>query len=152
MQIEKLKEWAEALERDSQGIRGQIHSLGADLQRKTQQIELIRKLIDSASGAKRSDLREAGSSNVGPPASPVVTPSEVKDHVYEILADLKRPMNINEIHSEFRRRGYIIPGKGTAFNILVHIGRELKLGRRSRFYRTGRGTYALRDHQPNSKA
>lgn len=79
--------------------------------------------------------------------SHVVTPSEVKEHVYEILSQTKRPMNIKEIHAEFLRRGYPIPGKGTHFNILVHIVRDLKKGRNGRFQRDGRGTYSLRSNK-----
>jgi hypothetical protein len=145
METEKLQEWKNSLEHDADSIRKQIQALTASLQKKTQQIELISKLIDSAN--------EHGRNLRGPVAevphdtsnSRTVLPSQVKDHVYEILAERKRPMNINEIHSEFIRRSYPIPGKGTSFNILVHISREMKLGRKSRFYRAGRGTYCLRD-------
>ncbi len=151
MEIEKLKQWAASLEVEVQTIRDQIQLLSGEQQRKTQQIDLIRRLLDSADLSNSRSVEGVRDPDAAAASLRAATPSQVKDHVYAILAELKRPMNINEIHAEFRRRGYIIPGKGTAFNILVHIGRELKLGKKARFYRAGRGTYALRNHQPNKK-
>jgi hypothetical protein len=60
-------------------------------------------------------------------------------------------MNIKEIHAEFIRLGYAIPGKGTPFNILVHMSREVRQRDKSRFYRTGKGTYALRRNAEQAK-
>src|SRR5439155_22121491 len=144
MDIDRLKEWESSLEAEVLTIRERIQSLNAELQRKSQQTELIRRLIESASGSSSHPIEMVARPN-GTSASPqVVTPNQVKDHAYEILRERKGPMNINEIHGEFLRRGYPIPGKGTSFNILVHVSRELKLGKKSRFYRAGRGTYGLR--------
>jgi hypothetical protein len=148
MESEKLREWRSTLEAEVLKLKGEIQSLNSQLQKKNQQIELISRLIDSADGSNSKTLETVPDVSAGLPTLQTVTPSQVKDHVYEILAEARRPMNINEIHSEFLRRGFPIPGKGTSFNILVHIGRELKLGRRARFYRAGRGTYSLRHNQP----
>ncbi len=148
MEPEKLHEWRSSLEADVLKLKDEIQSLNSQLQKKNQQIELISRLIDSAVGSSPRALETVPDVSTGLPTSQMVTPGQVKDHVYEILAETKRPMNINEIHSEFLRRGYRIPGKGTSFNILVHIGRELKLGRSARFYRAGRGTYSLRHNSP----
>lgn len=148
MEIDKLKKWKSSLEAEVLTMKNKIQSLNAELQRKGQQIELICKLIDSADGSISNPVAKIRESVAGSGASHFVTPGQVKDHVYEILAEAKRPMNINEIHAEFVRRGCAIPGKGTAFNILVHIGRELKLGRRARFFRAGRGMYSLRQNHP----
>jgi hypothetical protein len=148
MELEKLKEWRSSLVTEVHRLKDKIQSLNSQLQKSNQQIELIGKLIDSADGSNSRVLETVPDASRGLPTSQTATPSQVKDHVYEILAEAKRPMNINEIHSEFLRRGFPIPGKGTSFNILVHIGRELKLGKRARFYRTGRGTYSLRRDSP----
>jgi hypothetical protein len=151
MDARTLKEWEDSLAAEAQAIREQIQSLTADLQKKTQQIELIQRLIESdgASSAQRGP--HLAEPNLTTLIAEKATPSQVKNHVCEILEDFKRPMNINEIRTEFLRRGYPIPGKGTPFNILVHIGRELKLGRRARLQRTGRGTYSLRTRQSKAK-
>ena len=144
MEPQKLREWKGSLEAEVLKLRDEIQFLNSQVQKKNQQIELISRLIDSEDGSSSKTVETVREVSEGLPSSQNITPSQVKDHVYEILAETKRPMNINEIHSEFIRRGFAIPGKGTSFNILVHIGRELKLGRRARFYRAGRGTYSLR--------
>lgn len=143
MDIKELREWRDSIEVELQAIREKIQSLNAVFQRKTQQSELISKLLESVDGSGPLPNPKGPESTGGPSNSLAATPSMVKDCVYEILRHAKRPMNINEIHAEFLRRGYSIPGKGTPFNILVHIGRDLKLGRRARFCRVGRGTYSL---------
>ena len=150
MDIDRLKEWGSSIEAELQAIRKEIQSLNTVLQRKSQQAELIRRLIESADASTPLPNPTASVSTLEVSSSLTVTPSMVKDSVYEILRDAKRPMNINEIHAEFLRRGFPIPGKGTPFNILVHIGRELKLGRRARFCRVGRGTYSLRNRSPET--
>jgi hypothetical protein len=147
METEKLLEWKGSLEAEVLKLNEEIQSLNCQIQKKNQQIELISRLIDSEYGSNSKTVETVPYTPEGSSTSQNVTPRQVKDHVYEILAEVNRPMNINEIHSEFLRRGFPIPGKGTSFNILVHIGRELKLGRKARFYRTGRGTYSLRHNQ-----
>jgi hypothetical protein len=148
MEPKRLRDWKSSLEAEVLKLRDEIQSLNSQLQKKNQQIELISRLIDSEEVSNSKTLEGVPNASAGLPTAQTVTPSQVKDHVYEILVEAKRPMNINEIHSEFLRRGFPIPGKGTSFNILVHIGRELKLGRRARFYRAGRGTYSLHLNQP----
>jgi len=141
MEVDKLHEWKKSVETEIQAITGQIQSLNSDLQRKNQQLALICKLIDSENGSLARDDPDVSRSLV---ARQIVTPSQVTERVYEILSEAKQPMNIKAIHEEFIRRGYPVPGKGTHFNILVHIVRELKSKKGGRFQRDGRGTYSLR--------
>src|ERR1700737_2604762 len=51
--------------------------------------------------------------------------ASVRDRVIrdatEILDDAKGPMHINDIHSQFVKRGYEIPGAGKPVNITVHL-------------------------------
>jgi len=148
MEIDKLSHWKSSLENEVESIKKQINSLAADLQRKSQQIELISKLIHSVNTPFLNPGDIGSTTPLEIRAPKTAMPSEVKDHVYQILTDANHPMNIGEIHSEFIRRGYPIPGKGTQFNILVHISRDLKLGKKSRFYRVGRGTYGV--HRSNA--
>jgi hypothetical protein len=141
LEIDKLQQWKKSVETEIQAITDTIQSLNGDLQRKNQQHALICKLIDSENGSFALDGDDANRSLV---ARQIVTPSQVTERVYEILSEAKQPMNIKTIHEEFIRRGYPIPGKGTHFNILVHIVRELKNKKGGRFKRDGRGTYSLR--------
>jgi hypothetical protein len=144
MEIAKLNEWKEAVEAEIQIIKNKIQALSASLQAKGQQLELICRLIDSQNPRSDRNVSEVITFSQKVPVSQGALSSQVKDRVYEILTEVKRPMNIKDIHAQFIRRGYPIPGKGTHFNILVHIVRELKKGRNSRFQRDGRGTYSLR--------
>ena len=148
MDIQELAKWKKGLEAEAHALKDKIQLLTAELQQKRQQIELISQLIratDSTEEPSTFPPIMEGNSSVA------VTPTQVLDRVCGILAEARRPMNINEIRTEFVRRGYPIPGKGTAFNILVHISRDLKLGKESRFVRAGKGTYSLRNSSRPSK-
>ena len=139
MNTKQVIAWRTDLEAEIKLLSEKVQGLTADLQKKREQLELLGKLIDSEQRTDRT---------VTPiPAIAMrdgVKSLEVKDRVYEILRQANRPMNIKEIHAEFVRLGYAIPGKGTPFNILVHMSREIRQRDGSRFYRTGKGTYALR--------
>jgi hypothetical protein len=143
MDMKQIKAWKASLEADIKSLNERMGALTSDLQKKRQQLDLVAKLLDSETAANstpRYSEKELATKSAG--QNP--TPDEVKERVLEILLQANRPMNIKEIHAEFLRRGLPIPGKGTPFNILVHLSREVKKGSGSRFYRTGKGTYALR--------
>lgn len=54
-----------------------------------------------------------------------------------ILRDAKGPMRIGDIHAEFIRRGYALPGRGSPTNLVAHLGQT------DRVIRLSRGVYAL---------
>jgi hypothetical protein len=54
-----------------------------------------------------------------------------------ILRDAKGPMRIGNIHAEFIRRGYALPGRGSPTNLVAHLGQTARIARLSR------GVYAL---------
>jgi hypothetical protein len=144
MDTKQLRAWKSTLEAEISAITDKIDALSAESQKKRQQLELVSKLL-----ASEAPVHQAVSTSAKPALPkqrpvPTTTPDEVKDRVLEILAEKNRPMNIKEIHTEFVRRGLPIPGQGTPFNILVHMSREIRKGNASRFYRTGKGTYAQR--------
>lgn len=150
-------------------MEGEIRTLTAQCERKHLQLELVTKLIASSESQTepvgglagtvgdltgtvgdlaRTDSDDSSTTNGN--GSPT-TAAEVKVYVEQILADAKRPMKIGEIHAEFIRRGFPIPGKGTPFNILVHISREMKSNKNAKFVWAARGTYALRRYAANPK-
>src|SRR5438128_10925530 len=115
MELSKLGEWKEAVEAEIQNIKNKIQSLNAELQnlnselqKKSQQLDLICRLMDSESNPFRADAEVTSAPSQNLSTSAVVTPNEVKDRVYQILSEARRPMNIKEIHAEFLRRGYPI--------------------------------------------
>lgn len=160
MKPEQLLEWKNTLELEIGKLRSQAQDVAAEIQKKSHQLDLVEKLIASHDSSVELVAKETPNSNENDQigqnavssAGQAVSPAEVKDHVYQILSDANRPMNINEIHAEFVRRGYAIPGKGTSFNILVHISRETKNVKSGRFVWAARGTYALRETASKKKA
>lgn len=148
MDTRQVKTWKAELDREIKSLSDKIASLTTERQRRVQQLELVSRLLESEAAPKCERSAPQAESSVTD--SHITTPDEVKDRVLEILLQTGRPMNIKEIHAEFLRRSLPIPGKGTPFNILVHISREVKRGNMSRLYRTGKGTYALRQHQSPS--
>lgn len=88
-----------------------------------------------------------------PLATAVVSPvrvypsvrDRVQAHASEILAEAGRPLHINEIHAEFIRRGYEVPGAGKPNNITVHLSHSDSIDS------TSWGHYAVKaDRQPES--
>src|ERR1051326_9052118 len=132
MTPDQLIKWKNELESQLADLRSKSQEVAADIQKKTHQLNLVQKLIASTNSSVESILPPAAEDvsvvieQSGNGNAPSATSAQVKDNVFQILSDAKRPMNINEIHAEFQRRGYAIPGKGTPFNILVHISREAK--------------------------
>src|SRR5258708_7594421 len=63
--------------------------------------------------------------------------ARVERDVAEILRDRGQPMRLQDIHTEFVRRGFPLPGRGTPTNIVAHLtnSRAVK--------RFGRGVYGL---------
>lgn len=143
-----MSAWKVTLEKEIKDLNDRVRDLTADLEKKREQLQLLQRLVDSEKRTTTS-LTDSGPKNV---VNDGLKSSEVKDRVYQILRDHNRPMNIKEIHAEFGRRGFSIPGKGSPFNILVHMSREIRKRTGSRFYRTGKGTYALRETAKGTSA
>jgi hypothetical protein len=56
-----------------------------------------------------------------------------------ILGDERRPLRIGDLHAEFIRRGFALPGRGSPTNLVAHLGQT------ERIIRLERGVYALPD-------
>jgi hypothetical protein len=74
------------------------------------------------------------------------TRERVQAHAETILREFEKPMRIQDIHSEFVRRGFPLPGRGTPTNIVAHL-----LGN-DRFQRRGRGIYGLAEWETSSQS
>jgi len=155
MNPDQLLEWKTKLVFEIEKLKAEADDIASQMQKKVHQVDLVDKLIASHSDPPQRvvlEERKLHAKEIVTSGSPIATATEVKDHVYEILKDANRPMNINEIHAEFLRRGYAIPGKGTPFNILVHVNREVKGSKSNRFVWVGRGTYAIKETNSNKKS
>jgi len=63
-------------------------------------------------GAKPAATKRRGTELIGP---------RVRRQVREILTDAGGELSINDIHAEFLRRGYDVPGQGRPANITIHL-------------------------------
>lgn len=68
---------------------------------------------------------------------PMPTRERVIRDALTVLTDAGRPMRIGDIHAEFIRRGFALPGRGTPTNLVAHLGST------DRITRLARGVYAF---------
>jgi hypothetical protein len=64
----------------------------------------------------------------------------VRERAEEILREAGRPLQINEIHTEFEGRGFHVPGAGKPVNLIVHLRKAPGI------VSPARGMYALEEH------
>lgn len=112
-----------------------------DLQRKVaveeERVALLRRLLELDVPNSRAPDAVATAS---PRHTPVMRrkPVTLEDAVVDILAEHNESVHIGEIHSELRKRGVRIPGKGVDANIIARIIKEPRIEReagRRGFYR-----------------
>ena len=65
----------------------------------------------------------------------------------EILRAATKPMHINELHAEFIKRGYEIPGAGKPVNITVHLSGAESIASPTRGYYTLMAAHATPSRQ-----
>ena len=70
---------------------------------------------------------------------PMPTRERVIRDAVRVLSDAGRPMRIGDIHAEFIRREFALPGRGSPTNLVAHLGST------NRIKRLARGVYALAD-------
>ena len=70
----------------------------------------------------------------------------ISEAAYAILAERAESMHYMPLTREVQLRGISIGGKNPANTLLAHLSRD------SRFYRPGRGTYALREWDPKARS
>ncbi len=133
----QLRQWEQELNAQIEALRQRYSEVESELQRSVRKLELVRQMLAvDEKGIEPQQICAVDSSILRPTA---VT---VRDSVRKVLEDAGKPLHISEIHQEFLRRGYPIPGGGTPFNILAHIVKNRA------FVRLARGTYALSENVP----
>jgi hypothetical protein len=137
--LKQLAAWESALKAELDALSKRRNEMDTELRRVAKKLELVRQmrsLEESASVEVIQDRPAAGATNGR------ATSTSVREAVKKILTDSGRPIHITQIHREFVEKGYPIPGRGTAFNILAHLVNDKE------FVRVARGTYALAGSVP----
>jgi hypothetical protein len=127
-----VREWIAKAEDDIEEMTTQADEIQRRLAQRRIQLGLLYELLASIDGEtipRRIDL--------------VASEKSVRERVVEgavqILKDQGEPMRIQDIHSEFMRRKFPLPGSGTPTNIAAH------LIDRTVFTRPRRGVFGLAD-------
>lgn len=136
--VEDLFAWAQATEREIDGIRREIAPLEQRMAGARERLDLIRRLIGLAEGNKKSAAPATDEAAISRAASQLAPGSGVEAHVEAILAERGEPMHIGLLRDELIQRGVPLPGRGDEANIIVRLRRD-----QEKFTRTGRGTYGL---------
>ncbi len=125
-----VREWISKAEEEISELTAQAEDVQRRLAQGRVQLGLLYELLASVGGeaiSRRSDL-------IAPEKS---VRERVVEATVQILLDQGEPMRIQDIHAEFLRRRFPLPGSGTPTNIAAH------LVDRSIFTRPGRGTFGL---------
>jgi hypothetical protein len=138
-----LSAWQEALTRQAENLRTEIHAKQTDLAHVEERLSLVNKLIDVETRAHGGTLGANGEATPLPrPSSSDLSarPStpDLEDAVEEILRAAGEPLHISSIRETLMSQGVPIPGRGDDANIIVRLRRY-----EERFTRTARGTYGL---------
>ena len=145
-ELDQLKAWAEATEREIQEIKEAVAPLQERMENASQRLDLIKRLVHlSEAGAARSthvgehqhSLRSARTDN-SRSATSIEPANSLEDEIDDILRAAGSPVHVSAIRERLIERGVPLPGKGEEANIIVRMGRS-----EERFTRTGKGTYGL---------
>jgi hypothetical protein len=133
----RLKQLQAEAERDSR----KLQELTASLATRKRAIQAIEEVIRIEGGEEP----EAGTITAFP-RMPEPGTSAIAEGVFESLSEKGTPTHYFELTDAVMRKGVRIGGKNPHNTLLAHLSRD------SRFYRPGRGTYALKEWNPNARS
>jgi hypothetical protein len=133
----RLKQLQNEVDRDGR----KLHELTVTLANRKRAIQAIEELIRLEGGEDAEDSKVTAF-----PVKPEPGTSQIADGVYAVLQERGVPVHYSELTKEVLLRGVEIGGKNPANTLLAHLSRD------DRFYRPGRGTYALKEWSPNAKS
>jgi hypothetical protein len=150
---EQVVAWLTSVRRDIETVQGRLAPL-MEQQHRLEARQLL--LTDLLSSYDAGDLpaRKSPSDNAAGPPSQLSRSSgsigrAVRRRAEEILRAAGRPLHINELHAEFLRRGFPVPGAGKPVNLIVHLRKS------DTIVSPARGIYGLVEHVgeiPRTKA
>jgi hypothetical protein len=134
--VSKHRSLTAEMDRDSR----KAQELMAGVARKKRAVDAIEELIR----LEGADLPKPAGIVEFPVAKTAGTP--LSETAYEILTARGEAMHYIPLAQEVQLRGIAIGGKNPANTLLAHLSRD------SRFFRPGRGTYALREWDPKARS
>lgn len=136
----QVVQWLEAVQHELDRVHDRLAPLLEEQRRLEARQALLKDLLSSFGVPGKTSSEDAARSwslSVQPAGS---IGDYVRERSEEILRDAGRPLHINEIHAEFERRDFHIPGAGKPVNLIVHLRRD------SSVVSPARGIYALEEH------
>lgn len=135
----EVRQWIAELEREAESLQAKLDPLLKNQAAFEERLGIMRRLLASVTSqgaATNGSGGVNGSSGHDGDRSASVRDRVVNDAIV-VLRDAGVPMHINEVHAEFIRRGFEVPGAGKPANITVHLSGE------STIVSPSRGYYAL---------
>lgn len=112
---DQIEGWLDELERDLTAMQDQIEPLLVEQTRLQERRVLLKELLASFGNGQRSD---AGALR---PSLGETTRERVHRQAVDVFTQVGRALHTNDLHAEFLRRGYEVPGAGKPNNITVHL-------------------------------
>ena len=121
--VNDVERWLADLERELREIDAALGPLVERQVAVTERLGLLKRLLASLT---TKDVGSAAAATAVTTSGPVTHTNgsireRVQAHAAEILGQVGRPLHINEIHAEFLKRGFEVPGAGKPNNITVHL-------------------------------
>lgn len=114
--------WIEAVEIEIGELDAALTPLVEKHAALTERLGLLKRLMSSLTdkgGNGPAETAAIGSLQTARASASIR--ERVQAHAREILTEAGRPLHINEIHGEFIKRGFEVPGAGKPNNITVHL-------------------------------
>lgn len=112
----QLELWLEQVDGALAEVQGRLEPVLAEQARLQERRLLLKELL-----ASFGDDRAGADVKVGRASALESTRDRVHRQAVEILSQAGRAMHANDLHAEFLRRGYDVPGAGRPNNITVHL-------------------------------
>lgn len=125
---DEARRWVAEAEAEVARLSDELDRAGRQLAEARRRLTLLYEVLAAVSkdpASARTDIE------------PMPTRERVIRDALAVLRDTRRPMRIGDIHAEFIRRGFALPGRGTPTNLVAHLGST------DRITRLARGVYAL---------
>lgn len=120
---QQVLQWLTVIDADLSQVQASIDPLLDEQTRLQERRQLLQRLLGSL---ERGPATEENAESPEPPtlvsgngASSIR--ERVHAHAVAVLQEAGRDLHINEIHMEFVKRGFPIPGAGKPVNITVHL-------------------------------
>src|SRR5262245_10577921 len=118
-----VRRWVSEAEAEVAQLSEEVDRVGrqlADARRRVTLLHEILAAVTNSPAAVQTDVEL------------VSTRERVIRNTERILHDAKTPMRIGDIHAQFIRRGYPLPGRGSPTNLVAHLGQTDRIVRLSR--------------------